>query len=120
MSFMPQRTLRSLSARHVAQLRHPTVSCLLSSPADHSCLRSKSKEPFPMARRWFVPLASMGLIFGSMLLAAGTASAAPTATHATVHVSAYKPGGLMIRPAGGAQVSHVLGHTTATSTNWSG
>ena len=73
-----------------------------------------------MARRWFVPLASMGLIFGSMLLAAGTASAAPTATHTTVHVSAYKPGGLMIRPAGGARVSHVLGHTTATSTNWSG
>jgi Peptidase A4 family len=73
-----------------------------------------------MARRWFVPLASMGLIFGSMLLAAGTASAAPATTHSTVHVSAYKPGGLMIRPAGGAQVSHVLGHTTATSTNWSG
>jgi hypothetical protein len=62
----------------------------------------------------------MGLIFGSMLMAANAASAAPAATHPSVHVSAYKPGGLMIRPAGGAHLSHVLGHTTATSTNWSG
>lgn len=75
-----------------------------------------------MARRWFVPLATLGLIFGSMLVAAGAASAS-TAPHPTMHgtaVSGYRPGGLMVRPGG---VARVLGHdrnATTTSTNWSG
>jgi hypothetical protein len=75
-----------------------------------------------MARRWFVPLATLGLIFGSLVVAAGAASAS-TASHPTIHsttVHAFRPGGLMVRPGG---VARVLGHgsnTTAESTNWSG
>lgn len=75
-----------------------------------------------MARRWFVPLATLGLILGSMLVAAGAASAS-TSPHPTIHsatASAFRPGGLMVRPGG---VSRVVGHgrnTTAESTNWSG
>jgi hypothetical protein len=75
-----------------------------------------------MARRWFVPLATLGLMFGSMLIAAGAASAA-TASHPAIHsttVRGFRPGGLMARPGG---VARALGHgvnTTAESTNWSG
>ncbi len=73
-----------------------------------------------MARRWFVPLASMGLILGSMLMVAGTASAAPTTARPHPAFHGWTPGGLMVRPTGGAHVSTVGGRTTATSTNWSG
>jgi hypothetical protein len=76
-----------------------------------------------MTRRWFVPLASLGLIVGSMLMAANSASAATTAAlHPTVHPAShgFVPGGLMTKPAGGAHIASVGGRTTAESTNWSG
>jgi peptidase A4-like protein len=73
-----------------------------------------------MARRWFIPLASMGLIFGSMLMAANAASAAPTAARPTPNFHGWTPGGVMVRPTTGAQVRTVGGRATATSTNWSG
>jgi hypothetical protein len=71
-----------------------------------------------MVRRWFVPLATLGLAFGSMVAAAGAASAS-TPAHPITH-QAIRPGGHMIRPGGVARViGHGL-HTTAQSTNWSG
>jgi hypothetical protein len=77
-----------------------------------------------MARRWFVPLATLGLVSGSMIMAAGAASAAPAAAphiRPIIHVvHGFVPGGLMTRPAGGAHVATVGGRTTADSTNWSG
>jgi hypothetical protein len=75
-----------------------------------------------MTRRWFVPLASLGLIVGSMLMAANSASAATTASHPAVHpmFHGFTPGGLMTRPSGGAHIESVGGRTTAESTNWSG
>lgn len=75
-----------------------------------------------MARRWIVPLATLGLMFGLMAIAAGAASAS-TASHPTIHstaISGYRPGGLMVRPGG---VARIFGHdrnATAQSTNWSG
>jgi hypothetical protein len=75
-----------------------------------------------MARRWCIPLATIALAFGSMLAAAGAASAAPV-SHPAAHGVArtgFRPGGLMVRPGG---VNRVSGHgrdTTAESTNWSG
>lgn len=71
-----------------------------------------------MARRWLVPLATLGLMFGSLVMAAGAASAS-TPAHPSTH-QAIRPGGLMIRPGG---VARVIGHgvdATAESTNWSG
>jgi hypothetical protein len=75
-----------------------------------------------MARRWYVPLASIGLVVGSMLMAANAASAATTASPHSVHpaIRTFVPGGLMTRPAGGAHIASVGGRTTAESTNWSG
>jgi len=75
-----------------------------------------------MARRWYVPLASIGLIVGSMLMAANSASAATAASHPAVHpmFHGFTPGGLMTRPSGGAHIESVGGRTTAESTNWSG
>ncbi len=76
-----------------------------------------------MARRWLLPVATLGLAFGSMLMLAGAASASPAAHHPSIHaaiVRGYKPGGAMIRPGG---VARAIGHgsnTTVTSTNWSG
>jgi hypothetical protein len=73
-----------------------------------------------MARRWFVPLATLGLTFGSLIMAAGVASAAPTATHPTIHsttLRAFRPGGLMVTPGG---VARHLRNASVTSTNWSG
>lgn len=76
-----------------------------------------------MARRWLLPVATLGLTLGSFMMA-GAASASTAAHHPTIHsttVRAYKPGGVMIRPGG---VARVIGHggrnATATSTNWSG
>jgi len=76
-----------------------------------------------MARRWCVPLVTLGLVFGSMLAAAGAASAAPTAAHPKIHsesIHGYRPGGLLVRPSGGAHLGHRGRYTTAESTNWSG
>jgi hypothetical protein len=76
-----------------------------------------------MARRWLLPVATLGLTLGSFMMMAGGASASPVAHHATIHsttVRAYRPGGVMIRPGG---VARAIGHgsnATATSTNWSG
>jgi hypothetical protein len=75
-----------------------------------------------MARRLLVSLGTLGLLFGTMVVAAGAATAStpwPSTNHSTF-LSGFHPGGLMIRPAG---VRRVLGHgrdTTAQSTNWSG
>jgi hypothetical protein len=70
-----------------------------------------------MARRLLVPFAVLGVAFGSMVLAAGAASA--STTHHLTH-QAFRPGGRMIRPGG---LARVIGHgrnATAQSTNWSG
>jgi len=61
-------------------------------------------------------------VFGSMLAAAGAASAAPV-SHPAAHVAVrtgFKPGGLMIRPGGASRVSSHGRFTTVESTNWSG
>jgi hypothetical protein len=78
-----------------------------------------------MIRRWCIPLATTALVFGSLMAAAGTASAAVTAHPATTNarpatwVHGYRPGGLMQR-ASGAQ-AQARGRTNADeSTNWSG
>ncbi len=73
-----------------------------------------------MIRRWIVPIGTLGLVFGSMLIAANAASAAPAAVRPVVHAKHFVPGGLITRPAGGAHLATVGGHTTAESTNWSG
>jgi Peptidase A4 family len=71
-----------------------------------------------MSRRWCVPFATLALVIGSMLAAAG-ASAATQAPQAHGN-HAIQPGGAMIRSGGArAQVSGAR-HTTVTSTNWSG
>lgn len=72
-----------------------------------------------MARRWLLPVATLGLALGSFVLAAGAASASPVSHHPATS-QAFKPGGIMIRPGG---VAREIGHgknATATSTNWSG
>ena len=72
-----------------------------------------------MLRRWCIPLAGLGLVLGSVA-AAGTASAAPAAQHAThlirpaVHL--IRPGGHGTRPLV-ARGSHA---NATTSSNWSG
>jgi Peptidase A4 family len=76
-----------------------------------------------MVRRWHIPLAALALSFGSLLAAASSASAAPVSHHASRPVPAahgFRPGGLMVRPAGGSHLTTHAGHTTAESTNWSG
>jgi hypothetical protein len=71
-----------------------------------------------MVRRWYIPLATIALAFGSMLAAAGAASAAPM-SHPAAH-GGFQPGGLMVRPGGVARVTGHGRNATATSTNWSG
>jgi hypothetical protein len=76
-----------------------------------------------MARRLFIPLATLALVFGSMLAASAAASAAPHSARPAAHMAAastYRPGGLMVRPGGVNRVSHHGRFTTAESTNWSG
>lgn len=73
-----------------------------------------------MLRRWCIPLAGLGIVLGS-LAAAGTASAAPAAPHATHLV---RPAVHLIRPAGHG-TKPLVAHggpadATSTSTNWSG
>jgi hypothetical protein len=72
-----------------------------------------------MLRRWCIPLAGLGIVLGSVA-AAGTASAAPAAQHAT-HL--IRPAVHLIRPGGHGTRPLVArgGHANATtSTNWSG
>ncbi|HET9896054.1 MAG TPA: G1 family glutamic endopeptidase [Streptosporangiaceae bacterium] len=76
-----------------------------------------------MARRLLVSIGTIGLTFGSMLLAATAASAAPSAAHPTIHsvaISGFRPGGLMTRPGGVNHFATHAGRTTDESTNWSG
>jgi Peptidase A4 family len=76
-----------------------------------------------MARRLFIPLATLALVFGSMLAASAAASAAPHMSRSAAHMavrSGYQPGGVMVRPGGVNRVSHHGRFATATSTNWSG
>jgi hypothetical protein len=72
-----------------------------------------------MLRRWCIPLAGLGLVLGSVA-AAGTASAAPAAPHAT-HL--IRPAVHLIRP-GGHHTRPLAAHgglaNAASSTNWSG
>ena len=71
-----------------------------------------------MSRRWCVPFATLALVFGSMLAAAGASAASQAPQTHVVH--ATQPGGTMIRGGGThAQVSGAR-NTTVTSTNWSG
>jgi len=75
-----------------------------------------------MARRWLVPLATIGLVSGAMAVVAGAASAS-TPSHGAIRsttVHAFRPGGLMVRPSGVARVLGRDHNTTAQSTNWSG
>src|ERR1700721_523041 len=72
-----------------------------------------------MLRRWCIPLAGLGLVLGSVA-AAGTASAAPAAPHAS-HL--IRPAVHLIRPAGHGTrplVAHGGPANATTSTNWSG
>jgi Peptidase A4 family len=77
-----------------------------------------------MRRRLCISLASLALVFGSMLAAAGLASAAPGTAHPAGHQvtvrTGFRPGGLMIRPGGASHLSHHGRFTTDLSTNWSG
>ncbi len=76
-----------------------------------------------MARRWFVPLATIGLALGSLVMAASAASAAPTAAHPAIHsttISGFRPGGLMGRPTGAVRIAGHVRNAATTSTNWSG
>jgi Peptidase A4 family len=76
-----------------------------------------------MARRWLLPIATLGLAFGSMVMAASAASASTAVHHPAIHsttVRGFRPGGAMIRPGGVARAIGHGGNTTATSTNWSG
>jgi hypothetical protein len=72
-----------------------------------------------MLRRWCIPLAGLGIVLGSVA-AAGTASAAPAAQHAT-HL--IRPAVRLIRPAGHGTrplVAYGGPANAASSTNWSG
>ncbi len=77
-----------------------------------------------MARRLFVSLGTLGLVFGSMLMAASAASAAPTTAHPSVHTMithGFQPGGVMARPGGATHIaSGSIRNAATTSTNWSG
>ncbi len=93
-----------------------------------------------MMRRWCIPLTTTALVFGSLMAAAGTASASVTAhpaltNPATTHpaithpgvthvrpggaVNAFTPGGVMQRPSGALGRAHGI-RNQAQSTNWSG
>jgi len=79
-----------------------------------------------MIRRWCIPLVTIATVAGSLMAAAGTASAAATTHHPGIThvrpggaVHAFHPGGLMKRPAGAHARAH--GRSFADqSTNWSG
>jgi Peptidase A4 family len=72
-----------------------------------------------MTRRLCLALTALVLGFGSILLAAGTATAASVAHPAAAR--AIQPGGLMIRPGGALRPgAHSGRRTIDQSTNWSG
>jgi len=77
-----------------------------------------------MVRRWCIPVATLALALGSMLAAAGPASASTQAVHPALHHPVvrhgFQPGGLMIRPAGAARADSHGRAASAESTNWSG
>ena len=72
-----------------------------------------------MPRRWFIPLTTLALIFGSMF-AAGAASAAPLTSHPAVVTHGITPGGHMVRPAGHQAHPDGWAWNSVDSTNWSG
>ena len=78
-----------------------------------------------MIRRWCIPLTAVALAFGSLMAAASGANAAAVSHPGITHVRpggavhAFKPGGLMQRPAGAQARSHGI-KNQAESTNWSG
>jgi hypothetical protein len=78
-----------------------------------------------MTRRWFIPLTTIALVLGSLMAAAGTASALTVAHPGTTQVRpggavhGFVPGGLMKRPSG-ALTKAVGRRNGAQSTNWSG
>lgn len=79
-----------------------------------------------MIRRCCITLTSAALVFGSLMAAAGSASASVTAHpgHSAVQaggtMSGWTPGGLMQRPGGTQAQIRGVKHTSTTSTNWSG
>jgi Peptidase A4 family len=78
-----------------------------------------------MIRRWCIPLTTVALVFGSLMAAAGTASAAtvhPASTHVqpASWVHGFRPGGLMRHPSGVSTKARGGGHAASESTNWSG
>jgi Peptidase A4 family len=78
-----------------------------------------------MIRRWCIPLATTALVFGSLMAAASTASAAtahPASTHAqpASWVHGFRPGGVMRHPTGASAKARGRGNAEAESTNWSG
>ena len=78
-----------------------------------------------MTRRWCIPLTTLALVLGSLLAAAGTASASVSAHPAVRHAypaswgHGFRPGGRMLRPSGAAARAHGI-QNAAQSTNWSG
>jgi hypothetical protein len=78
-----------------------------------------SEEGARMSRRWCIPITTLALVIGSML-AAGAASAASLTSHSAA-VHAISPGGVMVRPSGGARPAARGGRNTeVSSSNWSG
>ncbi|MGA3152347.1 MAG: G1 family glutamic endopeptidase [Streptosporangiaceae bacterium] len=79
-----------------------------------------------MTRRWAIPVTTIVLALGSMLAAAGGASAVTAAApHTTTvrpgaAVHSFTPGGTLVRPAGGLRLHSHGRFTEAESTNWSG
>jgi len=78
-----------------------------------------------MIRRWCIPLTTLALVLGSLMAAAGTASASVRAHPAVQHVhpaswvNGFRPGGQMQRPSGVTAKAHGVTNQ-AESTNWSG
>jgi Peptidase A4 family len=79
-----------------------------------------------MIRRWCIPLTATALVFGSLMAAAGAASAAPTHP-ATAHAkpaswvqNGFRPGGVMRHPTGVSALARGGGKAASESTNWSG
>src|ERR1022692_5040601 len=78
-----------------------------------------------MTRRWCITLTTIALVLGSLMAAAGTASASVSA-HPTIHhvqpaswVHGFRPGDRMQQPSGAAAKAHGI-RNVAESTNWSG
>src|SRR5215470_7800252 len=79
-----------------------------------------------MLRRWFIPLATMTLVTGTLLAAGGaSAASASPAAHPAAALAAlpgYNPGGTMTGPAAAGRPAAAPGAAAQTvqSTNWSG